>query len=275
MIGFNNIGSPGRLGNQMFKYGALKGIAKQNGYSYCIPPRKKNLSIKSFLGDSKKNHYLFDAFNMGSIKKKNEKLMKNKEIITENDFSFDKKIFTNCPDNVQINGYFQSEKYFLNVKKALKSDFEFRINYKEPANNIFRELDNPISIHIRRGDYITNPNHHLLDMTYYLKSLEYFDKNRQKIIFSDDPDWVKSQKIFSKSTFIISNNLTNNDTYLDLALMTLCNDHIISNSSYSWWGAWLSNENKVIAPKTWFKNTPNDKLLTKDLIPSRWVKVDN
>ena len=112
-------------------------------------------------------------------------------------------------------------------------------------------------------------------MKYYLKSLEHFDDNRQKIIFSDEPDWVKNQKIFSNSTFVISNDLTNNDTYLDLALMTLCDDHIIANSSYSWWGAWLSDEKKVISPKIWFKNTPNDKLLTKDLIPSRWVKVDN
>ena len=92
------------------------------------------------------------------------------------------------------------------------------------------------------------------------------------IVFSDDPEWCQSQTLFSGDRFLISENI---DNRIDLCLMTLCNDFIIANSTYSWWGAWLSsNKNKkVIAPVRWFGTGYTKEHNTKDLIPDDWTRI--
>jgi hypothetical protein len=114
---------------------------------------------------------------------------------------------------------------------------------------MINEVYNPISLHIRRGDFVFNENHPLQTIEYYKKALNYFDDKCSVIIFSDDPDWCNQQEIFSDSRFLVAEC---NSNYVDLCLMTLCSGHIIANSSFSWWGAWLANSKSVIAPKNWF-----------------------
>jgi len=128
----------------------------------------------------------------------------------------------------------------------------------------------PIALHIRRTDYITNPNHTALGLDYYQKALEQFDNKISVLVFSDDPKWCSQQELFSDDRFLIAEG---NSNYVDLCLMTLCSGHIIANSSFSWWGAWLATDNKVVAPFGWFTGSNNEHLDTKDLIPETWTVI--
>lgn len=117
---------------------------------------------------------------------------------------------------------------------------------------------------------MTDPNHSTLQLDYYEKALNLFEKNRQVLIFTDDPAWVYSQSFFSGDRFMVSENQS---AYMDMCLMSLCQDHIIANSSFSWWGAWLSDSENIIAPSGWFNGSNNSHLDTKDLIPEEWIKI--
>ncbi len=283
MIGYNLIASPGRLANQMFKYAALKGISKNRNFDYCIPPSyqiiEKNKIVyktatKYFFKKNKHNHKLFKAFEMGNLNKNQIRYLNNNETIQEKSFEFDSDIYNGCPDNVNIWGFFQSEKYFLNVRENLKNDFSFKKKYIERTKYELNKFENPISIHVRRTDYLTNENHSPLDIDYYDLAISNFSSDRTFLIFTDDVNWIKSQSIFNKKNIHIMSEVFN-DKYLDLCAMTQCNDHIIANSSFSWWGAWLSNQSKIIAPRNWFKDSKLEYLNTQDLIPNGWIKIDN
>ena len=110
-------------------------------------------------------------------------------------------------------------------------------------------------------------------MKYYHTALKRFNEKRPVVIFTDDVKWCKEQDIFKPDRFMISE--TDNNVY-DLCLMTLCTDYIIANSSFSWWGAWLSQnpDPEVIAPKTWFGSTGyTAKNNIVDIVPNRWSKI--
>ena len=128
----------------------------------------------------------------------------------------------------------------------------------------------PISLHIRRKDYVTNPNHTALGADYYENALKEFDENETVLVFSDDPDWCNEQELFADDRFMIAEG---NSGWTDMCLMTMCKGHIIANSSFSWWGAWLSKSEKVVAPSGWFVGSNLEHLDTKDLIPEDWIVI--
>lgn len=250
----------GRLGNQMFQFAALKGIARNRGFEYCIPPTKNQ--------NEWTDHQLFVPFKMKNTNALTIQFIDtDRPVLIESDFSFDERLFNECPDWVSIQGYFQSEKYFKHIKEEIKGDFEFEEEIINPCKKMISTVENPISLHIRRTDYITNPNHTVLDIEYYQKALKQFSSNTTVLVFSDDPEWCNKQELFNDDRFLIAEG---NSNYVDLCLMTLCSGHIIANSSFSWWGAWLSNSNKVIAPNGWFKGSDSEHLDTKDLYLSNW-----
>lgn len=263
MIGFNALGQLGRLGNQMFQFAALKGVARNRGFEYCFPPTKNE--------NEWTDHQLFNSFKLSNTNQLNVQFIDpDRPIVVEQSFSFDEELFNECSDWVSIQGYFQTEKYFKHIAKEIKEDFEFRDEIFDPCKQMLSGLDKPISLHIRRTDYVTNPNHTALSLEYYEKALKEFDKNSTVLIFSDDPEWCNQQELFSDDRFLIAEG---NSNYVDLCLMTLCSGHIIANSSFSWWGAWLSNSNKVVAPDGWFKGSGNEHLDTRDIIPEDWMVI--
>ncbi len=258
MLSFNNIGNLGRLANQMFQYASLKGIAKSRGYDFCIPPKEVFGKIDSNV--KKSDIDLYDVFD---IERKNNIGLSKNLVLRERFHSFDEELIVNCPDNVDLFGYYQSEKYFKHIESEIREDFSFKEDLLSICNSFIADNFNGeiISLHVRRGDYVTNPNHPLQTEEYYTKSISIFPENIPIIIFSDDPIWCKEQKIFSSDRFMISEN---NTTDFDLCLMSLCQYHIIANSSYSWWGAWLAKSKKIIAPNNWFAGDCIDKNI-KDL----------
>jgi len=280
MIGFNHIGNLGRLGNQMFEYAALRGIAKKHGYDFMIPP-PENKGIE--------NYSLHECFKLSP--KRNEGVLDPCEYVTEPHFHFSKNLFETVKDNVSLYGFFQSWKYFHNIEDEIKEDFTFHNDILEPCKEMIESVDGePIMLHVRRGDSnLTDPRgfkwsytqcsdqHPTQPIKYYEKALSKFDPKQPVIVFSDSIDWVKEQEFFSGDRFLISEPKEKYvdgsfTPYVDLCLMSLCSHAIIANSTMSWWGAWLiSNPNKqVIAPKMWFGPAYADKD-TSDLYCPDWI----
>ena len=267
MIGLNYLGKMGQLGNQMFQYAALKGIAKNRGLDYIIPNHDE--AIKDGLGNILRIE-LFEPFN---IQSNHYGFIKTKEYIQEAHFHFDEDLYNNCPDDSCLFGFFQSPKYFLNIRDEIIKDFKFKKEIIDECKSILKQFDSPIGLHIRRGDFLINSlNHYNLSMRYYKNALDQFDEDRQVIIFSDDPDWCYKQKLFLSDRFIITKS---DSRYDDIYLMTQCDDFIIANSTFSLWGAWLSQNpyKEVIYPNRWF-GPNNANKTTIDLFPRSWRMID-
>lgn len=261
MIGFDYLGKAGQLGNQMFQFAATKGIAQNRGYDMCVP--QHNEKVNDGIGNILRIE-LDDAFDI-----ENKRSITGYNILQEQSFHFDETLFNNCPDNVSLYGFFQTEKYFKNIETTIRKDFTFKKKIQDECREIVQEVfdQDPISLHIRRGDFLINSgNHHNLSIDWYEKALKKFDPDREVIIFSDDIFWASTQELFKPDRFIISDG---NSSYHDMFMMTQCSDFIIANSTFSWWGAWLANTGRVIAPSKWF-GPNNAHLNTKDLCPSHW-----
>lgn len=269
MITNTKIGYNGRFGNQLFQFAALFGIGKKNGFDIYIP--KENLTGKSQTlmdGTSFTSSFeLHNCFELDeSLFKENENIRHN---VVESFFHFEDKFFQ-IPDFTDINGYFQSDKYFNHCEEDLINILSFKSEIYNKAKELLPKTNKElVSIHIRRGDY-THPNqyHPLLGEDYVNKCLNYFEGNYHFVIFSDDSEWCKS--IWGKKeNFTI---FESNSHYVDFCSMSLCDHHIISNSSFSWWSSYLSkNKNKkVLAPKNWFgpgfSHYKLDDLYTKNMI---------
>ena len=264
MIGFNYLGKLGQLGNQMFQYAAVVGAANNIGTSFCVP--KHDEVVTDVLGN-KLRIELYDAFD---IEPERVGYVPTNNNYQEKDFPFEDEVLS-LEGDWNLIGYFQTEKYFSHVSDRIRKDFTFHEWIRKDCDPILEQFDNPVCLHIRRGDYIINSdNHHNLSLKYYEKALKYFDSDRQVVIFSDDPGWCLEQKLFSDDRFIVAEDI---GPYHSLYLMTKCSDFIIANSTYSWWGAWLANRGKVIAPNTWFGPNNAHKSI-KDLYPEHWTTLN-
>jgi hypothetical protein len=184
------------------------------------------------------------------------------------------------PDNVYLDGYWQSEKFFTEIPDIMKN--ELLINtLPSPINQeLLNEINgcDSVSLHIRRGDYVSNPKtmelHGVLGIEYYMQALNLIRETVNDphiFVFSDDIPWVRENLKTNLPLYFIDHNGADKG-YEDLRLMSNCKHHIIANSSFSWWGAWLNkNPNKiVIAPNKWFNELKKD---TRDLIPESWYKI--
>lgn len=187
--------------------------------------------------------------------------------------------FQNLDGSRYLYGYWQSERYFQVHEKTIRKDLEFRIPLSGLNQQLAYELAtiNAVSLHVRRGDYVSEKKNAdvmaVCSIAYYEKAIAYIAarvKNPTFYIFSDDIAWVKKNLSIPFSYKYVNHNRSK-ESYRDMQLMSLCKHHIIANSSFSWWGAWL-NPNKtkiVVAPKSWFVNG-ND---AKDLTPLEWTKL--
>ncbi|QWD18343.1 alpha-1,2-fucosyltransferase [Polynucleobacter paneuropaeus] len=182
-------------------------------------------------------------------------------------------------EDAYLYGYWQSEKYFQNARELIRRDFIFK-EPLESENLVLQEsmkAHNAISIHIRRGDYLSNLKNqkifHLIPVEYYWKAIRYMSERISSphfYIFSDDTLWAKNSLPISYPCTYVEHN-RGLSSYRDMQLMSKCQHHIIANSSFSWWGAWLNPapEKIVVAPSQWFKNHFSDQ----DLMPEKWVRL--
>ena len=233
MITFVALGNYGRLGNQMFQVAATLAAASRTGSKACFPKGSSaqdtfELSDCAFLEDIQ--------LDFG---------------YSEKSFEFDPNIFLVHP-NVNIHGYFQSEKYFIDSEDIIKRNFQFRPEIKEKAASLISKIgDNICAVHVRRGDYLNLQHVHKPPGNEYyedaIKTISEHSKNTKFLIFSDDIEWCKSSEVFINCLFS-----EQTDDRIELCMMTLCDSHIIANSSFSWWGARLAKSKMTIAPAVWF-----------------------
>ena len=281
MIGNNRIGCNGRLGNQMFQYASMRGIASVKGFDWVVPPEDY---------DHTANYALFETFKMTNVQDNNIGFVKGK-ILKETTHCFDKNLVDSCSEDTDLDGFFQTEKYFENIADEIRSDFTFKDEYLKPCKEFIDSLETtPIFLHVRRGDAIGKEHYHpVAPMSYYVEALKRFDEDTPCFVFSDDLDWCKSQDLFKSDKFLFNDNIERYDyqsmdgsgsmqytllPHVDLCLMSLCSGAIIVNSSFSWWGAWLqNNRGKVIASKPWFGPSASD-LDTSDVVPDHWEIID-
>lgn len=288
----------GGLGNQMFQYAAARAQALDRKTWVYLDP---SFLYEDSKGQWTQREYALSPFNIqykfersGRVKflralNNNRfwrKLSGSKywflpyKNFVEQSGDFDKQL-KNYPSNTYLQGYFQSEKYFLHHASQIRQDFSFI----DPPSEVNAEWlvrirqENSVSVHVRRGDYVSlasaNAFHGTLSLDYYAKSAqllrERLSGDLSFFVFSDDPEWVKSNLVLPGNTTYVDWN-GEGAAHEDLRLMSNCRHNIIANSSFSWWGAWLGeNADKlVVAPKQWFTN---GNPVSEDLIPRSWIKV--
>jgi hypothetical protein len=242
MLTFKLLGKYGRLGNQMFQYSFLYNAGKKTGFEIGF--------------DFSKNPQIASIFKLEG--KNSDKVIQKNMAIEKNDFGyFD---VSQVPNGTDFIGYFQNGRYANESEADLKRIFTFKDETLEKCYKFIKEFKEKVgkklvSIHVRRGDYLKIQDAFVLsDLKYYTNALEQIGKDSFCIIFTDDKKWC------AENFKHIPNIIMNNNEEIDLCLMSLCDDNIICNSSFSWWGSWL-NENlnkKIIAPSKWFNNGPKN-----------------
>lgn len=283
----------GGLGNQMFQYAAAKALALEknsrllldtssfDAVANNITKRKFELSCLNVKEDvaSPAQIEKFEKPSLLTRVVNKTRPYYKKSVYYEPHFHFDRNFFK-ASSNTMLVGYWQSEKYFTSISSVIRDTFAITGKLSAATVNIFEQASNTnsVSIHIRRGDYVSNPEtkrvHGSCDLDYYEKAIDIL-KTRSGVthlfIFSDDISWAR-ENIRSSLATVFVDHTDEQHAYEDMYLMSSCKHNVIANSSFSWWGAWLNkNEGKnVIAPEKWFNDFPAD---TKDLYPSTWITI--
>lgn len=256
----------GGLGNQMFMYAAARRLALKH-------------STELFLDTTGFKHY-FRNYGLGCFRIQARPICEAQRrgrltIWREPHFEYSAD-FERLPDDVWLLGYFQSERYFTAVDRFVRMELALAIAETEICRCYRRQIEmtESVSVHVRRGDYVQRRSaatvHSVLGLDYYQECesrISAVVANPHFFVFSDDTEWARCNLRFSAATTIVE---TGRD-YEDLVLMSECRHHIIANSTFSWWGAWLDSRpgKTVLAPRTWFEVDLN----TEDLVPAAWVRV--
>lgn len=261
MITFSRIGKMGRFGNQMFQYATLYSVAKENSFEFGVP----------YSNISQNEHFHFclpEIFPNLSATNCSDSL--SKQEYKEKSFDYDSDIFS-IKDDTDISGYFQSEKYFAKHRKELLKEFEFDSELKENVIKLKNNIGPCISLHLRLTDYISsNGKYPICTIEYYEQALQKMPGDIPVVLFSDDKNLAIKYLSKLNRKYIVLNN---NDKFVEMCLMSACDYHIIANSTFSWWGAWLSNSKLVVIPKIWFGNdgNPETPKLWNDIYPEGWI----
>lgn len=290
----------GGLGNQMFQYGLAYALHKklkkniycdvrlQNEYKVNPPPRNvpRNIELDLFDIDiiepsqlnlikvmqfSKsykiRNYlaYFFDKFEF--------------LVLRERGRIYEPRVFKYKYKNLYLDGYWQSEMYFKDLRDDILKLFNFNKLIKLENNISFiktLDIETSVCINVRRTDFLNNPEHNVVDINYYKDALSLISKkignNLTLYIFSDDLNWCRKNFSFCSKVNFMDHNWIGDRYYNYLYLMTCFKNFIIPNSSFAWWGAWLSiSPNKiVVAPKKWSGLVNNSEI---DIVPSNWIKI--
>lgn len=286
----------GGLGNQMFQYAAARSLALQHGTALALDisgfadyalhqgfelSRVFNCSAEIATERDLRNilGWQHSSFVRRQLTRPRLESLRCKGLVVEPHFHYWSGLSEVAPESYLI-GYWQSEKYFSNVEPQIRRDFTFRTPMNSINASIAAQIPavNAVSLHIRRGDYVSDAKaaatHGLCSIDYYQEAIRYISSKTPDphfFIFSDDIEWAKENLHIDCHHQYINHN-HGSESYNDMRLMSMCRHHIIANSSFSWWGAWLnpSSNKLVITPNNWFAR--NEKT-TSDLIPSTWIAI--
>lgn len=284
----------GGLGNQLFQF--AMGLALEETLGFQV---KYDLSAYKIVGSRK---FDLDKF-VGNLKIANsEEIERNNNVLQkikfqifqwvgfpfglqglkyylERNFQYDANVF-DLGNDVYLSGYWQSERYFLNHRVKLLERIKISDSHSPDSMTYLKQIrsSNSVSIHVRRGDYISNSKANSIyatcDLGYYEKAIQHLSAQFEDLtffVFSDDMEWVTTH--FSKFERMIFVNANHGDTaFEDLKLMSNCKHNIIANSTFSWWAAWLNQhpDKVVLAPENWLNNNAGFNI---EIVPNSWIKL--
>ena len=281
----------GGLGNQMFQYAAARSLACRHGAqlkfdlsfldSDQVGNTPRTFELDHFcISAEKASHWEVSMMNgSGSeILARAYRKIAGYTDYREKGSHFDPQLLM-LSDNTYLEGYWQSECYFTDIREIILKELSVRTPLNDKNLDLSEEIQavNAVSLHVRRGDYvldeITSALHGVCDLAYYRRAEDMVEQTLSDpcfFVFSDDPEWVSDNLKLHYPARYISNN--GGLPHEDLRLMSLCRHHVIANSSFSWWGAWLSAnpEKLVITPERWFND---HSINTCDLIPPQWLRL--
>jgi hypothetical protein len=290
----------GGLGNQMFQYAAGRALALRRGAAL-----KLDVTGFAAVGNHTKRRYELDSlpihasaasdvdlalFDRASKARslRLDRVLRSLRvgrrdgawpIYREPHFQFDPTM-PELQAPVYLDGYWQSERYFSDIAGVLRQEFAAEAPSDRENEALAAGINavNAVSLHVRRGDYVDDPNtnrfHGICSAGYYQRAVDYVTTRvgaPHLFVFSDDPQWTRANLRFAVPVTFVDANPPHRG-YLDMRLMARCRHHVVANSSFSWWGAWLnpSREKVVVAPRHWFSASGND---TSDLLPPNWVRL--
>ncbi|MEM7438098.1 MAG: alpha-1,2-fucosyltransferase [Pseudomonadota bacterium] len=276
----------GGMGNQLFQYACGRALALRLGTDLALDtrdwsrPRPFALSLGHFSVKTVEPKNLPPGRGMGAGALLRSALGPRLKTYREASLGYDEGI-TLVTDGTLLKGYWQSERYFKDQEAAIREDLTFSTPPGPETARIVEEIASApaVSLHIRRGDYVSNAKynaaHGTTSLSYYQTAAQLIAENMsaQPVIyaFSDDPAWVRENLSLPFDVRFVSHNdgATAHD---DLRLMAACNHHIIANSSFSWWGAWLNSapDKIVVAPKTWYGDAAKSNA---DITPANWHRL--
>lgn len=280
----------GGLGNQMFQYSLGFAVAKRNNSQFV-------LDTSYLLDRTPRSNFVFRDFDLDIFKLDNDfyfgtghhevsfftKIINKvlpisfKTYYKEYGFEYNSDIELLNSNNLYFDGYWQSSKYFYEFESDIRSSFVYNVNFDDKVESLRSRIlsSESVCLNVRRGDFVNNDFHGTIGIDYYIKSLDIlYNKLNKKFkifVFSDDIEWCKDNLQFDFETEFIDHSYKGFKFSSYLYLMQSCKYFVIPNSSFAWWGAFLSDyDNKiVIAPLKWFNNDFN----TSDLIPDTWIRI--
>lgn len=285
----------GGLGNQMFQYATGRAVAHHHGVPLLLDAsgfahydlrryELGELAIQARLATE-------EELTRAGVKAKAPTLLNRvskalgldrpANLLKEASFTYDARI-EQVTSPVYLDGYWQSERYFAGIADLLRQEFMLR-EPADPANakiaaQIREAGTSAVSLHIRRGDYVNNPQtaqyHGVCSLDYYRAAVDYIAARVSAphfFVFSDDHAWVTENFRLDHAVTLVEVNGADRGVW-DMALMKACRHHVIANSSFSWWGAWLNpHADKIVAaPQRWFSGASH---ITSDLIPASWIQL--
>ena len=276
----------GGLGNQMFQYALGRKMSIKNGDTFKLDdttyrrgfPRPYSLShftIVESIATPEEIRRLKLPYGFFSRVERSFKA----RILRIFNVEFSPKILEKKGD-MYLDGFWQSEKYFSDIADTIRKDFTLKEKMSPAGESASRKISAekcPVSLHVRRGDYVSHAKTNSIFGTcspeYYRKAVSIIREkapDARFFVFSDDIAWAKENLELPENTVFVSDPAIRD--YEELVLMSRCGHHIIANSSFSWWGAWLdpNPEKVVIAPARWFNGSPK---VYKDVVPDSWIKI--
>lgn len=291
----------GGLGNQMFQYAFARALAEtrrepllidNSFYEQEIPGvDKREIELElfpairlSYAGPKLSSSYY--QYARWDNRLRNLLGFRKRAVLREHNFRYD-AAYQAMPQHLLLDGLFQSERYFSDRAPLIADTFAFPAFAASDDLNIalLQQIKSSlsVSVHVRRGDYVKFASTHAIHGTcstdYYRVAIE---RIRQQypaarfFFFSDEPEWIRENLAPDESIGTVISFNKGKNSWKDMCLMANCRHHIIANSSFSWWGAWLnrSPDKQVIAPAKWFRTT-DPFFDTADLLPAGWIKVNN
>ncbi len=285
----------GGLGNQMFQYAFGKALSIQKDMQYKLSidmfnnyklhqgfELHRHFRISDPIASKKDMQFVLGCYPPPNFRRAIQspllKYLRPKNFFLEHNLNALSLVPTNFR-SIYLQGYWQSEVYFQQIESTLRENFLFSGNISDANLKVLEDMKSgaSVSIHVRRGDYLVGKNRNIysqLGINFYIDSIDYLQKNFSNLtffVFTDDPKWVVSNLLPKYNNIRIVDHNKGVESAWDMHLMSNADHHIIANSSFSWWGAWLNDSSNkiVIAPKVWYSNNRSRIFST----PSTWITM--